>query len=81
MIYFSNQFYHSKKNIQIVPKPPAYEESLQDILEGKKGIYVDHLYFPEEPQELPSECDDDEEPDYALDDEDMDNDLLNDIGI
>ena len=25
---------------QIVPKPPTYEESLQDILEGKKQIYV-----------------------------------------
>ena len=25
---------------QLVPKPPTYEESLQDILEGKKEIYV-----------------------------------------
>ena len=26
---------------QLVPKPPTYEESLQDILEGKKQISVD----------------------------------------
>ena len=58
---------------QLVPKPPTYEESLEDILEGKK-IYVD-------PQELPPEYDDDEEVDYAMDDEDISKDILNDIGI
>ena len=26
---------------QLVPKPPTYEESLADVLEGKKEIYVD----------------------------------------
>ena len=35
---------------QIVPKPPTYEESFQDIFEGEKQIYVDPQYFPEEPQ-------------------------------
>ena len=45
---------------QIVPKPPKYEESLADILEGKKEIYVDPKYFPEDPKELPPEYDDDE---------------------
>ena len=42
---------------QIVPKPPTYEESLKDILEGKKQIYVDPQYFPEEPQDMPPEED------------------------
>ena len=65
---------------QIVPKPPTYEESLQDLLEGKKEIYVDPQYFPEEP-ELPLEYDEDNEIDYALDDEDMDNEILDDLGI
>ena len=65
---------------QLVPKPPTYEESLQDLLEGKKEIYVDPQYFPEEP-ELPPEYDEDEEIDYALDDEDMDNEILGDLGI
>ena len=46
---------------QIVPKPPTYEESLKDILEGKKQIYVDPQYFPEEPQDLPPEYEEDEE--------------------
>ena len=55
---------------QIVPKPPTYEESLKDILEGKKQIYVDPQYFPEESQDMPPEYEEDEEIDYALDDED-----------
>ena len=65
---------------QLVPKPPTYEESLQDLLEGKKEIYVDPQYFPQEP-ELPPEYDEDEEIDYALDDEDMDNETLGDLGV
>ena len=44
---------------QIVPKPPTYEESLKDILEGKKQIYVDPQYFPEEPQDMPPEYEED----------------------
>ena len=63
-----------------MPKPPTYEESLQDLLEGKKEIYVDPQYFPKEP-ELPPEYDDDDEIDYGLDDEDMDNEILNDLGL
>ena len=43
---------------QIVPKPPMYEESLKDVLEGKKEIYVDPQYLPQEPQEMPPEYDD-----------------------
>ena len=65
---------------QLVPKPPTYEESLQDLLEGKKEIYVDPKYFPEEP-ELPPEYDDDDEIDYGIDDEDMDNEILGDLGL
>ena len=65
---------------QLVPKPPTYEESLEDILEGKE-IYVDPQYFPQDPQELPPEYDDDEVVDYTMDDEDMTNNILDDIGI
>ena len=57
---------------QIVPKPPTYEESLKDILEGN---------FPEEPQDLPPEYDEDEEIDYALDDEDSANMILDDLDL
>ena len=66
---------------QIVPKPPTYEESLKDVLEGKKQIYVDPQYFPEEPQDMPPEYEEDEEIDYALDEEDSDNIILDDLGL
>ena len=66
---------------QIVPKPPAYEESLKDILEGKKQIYVDPQYFPEEPQDLPPEYEEDDEIDYALDEEDSANMILDELDL
>ena len=69
---------------QIVPKPPTYEESLKDVLEGKKQIYVDPQYFPEEPQDMPPEYEEDEEDeeiDYALDEEDSANYILDDLGL
>ena len=50
-------------------------------MEGKKEIYVDPQYFPQDPQELPPEYADNEEVDYALDDEDMTNKILDDVGI
>ena len=66
---------------QIVPKPPAYEESLKDILEGKKQIYVDPQYFPDEPQDLPPEYEEDGEIDYALDEEDSANMILDELEL
>ena len=63
---------------QIVPKLPTYEESLKDILEGKKQIYVNPQYFPEEPQDMPPEY---EEIDYALDKEDSANMILDELGL
>ena len=66
---------------QIVPKPPTYEESLKDVLEGKKQIYVYPQYFPEEPQDMPPEYEEDEEIDYALDEEDSANMILDDLGL
>ena len=77
---------------QLVPKPPTYKESLEDILKEKE-IYVDPQSFPQNlqelphhqelphPQELPPEYDDDEGVDYAIDDEDKINEIFNDIGI
>ena len=66
---------------QIVPKPPTYEESLKDVLGGKKQIYVDPQYSPEEPQDMPPEYEEDEEIDYALDEEDSANMILDDLGL
>ena len=65
---------------QLVPKPPTYEESLQDLLEGKREIHVDPKYFPEEPK-LPPEYDYGDEIDYGIDDEDMDKEILGDLGL
>jgi len=59
---------------QIIPKPPTYEESLKDVLEGKKEIYVD-------PQYLPPEYDHDEVPAFEIADEGMANKMLDDIGV
>ena len=66
---------------QIVPKPPTYKESLEDVLEGKKQIYVNPQYFPEEPQDMPPEYEEDEEIDYALEEEDSVNMILDDLGL
>ena len=65
---------------QLVATPATYEESLEDILAGNKEIYMDPQYFPQEPQELPPEYDNDEV-EYALDDEDVNNEILNDLGL
>ena len=51
---------------QIVPKPPTYEESLKDVLEA---------------QDMPPEYEEDEEIDYALDEEDSVNMILDDLGL
>ena len=59
---------------QIVPKPPTYEESLKYVLEGKKQTYVD-------PQDMPPEYEEDEEIDYALDEEDSANMILDDLEL
>ena len=65
---------------QIALKPPTYDESMKDLLVGKKKIYVDPQYFPQD-QELPPEYDDDEVPDYAIDDDDIIKEQLDDIGV
>lgn len=59
---------------QIVPKSPTCKESLQDVFEGKKHIYVDSKYFPEVP---PPEY---EDIDYGMDDEDAAEAVLEDVG-
>ena len=80
MIFFDEGLVPENKK-QIVPKPPTYEESLKDILEGKKQIYVDPQYFPEEPQDMPPEYEEDEEIDYALDEEDSANMILDELEL
>ena len=65
---------------QILPKPPTYELSFKDVLEGEKQIYVDPQNFPEKESELPpAYCD--EEIDCGLADEYNDNMILDDLGL
>ena len=49
-------------------------------MEGEKQIRFNPQYFPET-QNLPPEYEEDDEVDYGLDDEDMDNEILNELGI
>ena len=69
---------------QLVPKLPTYEESVKDLLEGNKDFYINPKYFSQKPQELPPKYDDDDdnnEVDYSLDNEYMDNKILNDMKL
>jgi len=50
MIHFDRPVLPENAN-QIVPKPPTYDESLKDVLEGKKEIYVDRQYLSQQPPE------------------------------
>ena len=77
---FDEQPVPPQQEKQMVPKPPTYEESLEDILKGKE-IYVDPQYFPQDPQELPPEYDENEEIDYTIDDNDLSNKILDDVGL
>ena len=70
-----------QQNKQIVPKPPTYEESLQDVLEGKKQIYMNPDNIQPGDGELLPEYGDDDEIDCASDDEDTINTKLDDISI
>ena len=54
---------------------------MKDVLERQKEIYVDPQYFPETVSEQPPEYDDDEVPDYGLDDEDIANETQDDMGV
>ena len=78
---FDEQPVPPQRDKQTIPKPPTYEESLQDVIEGKKEIYVDPQYLPQDPKEPPPEYDEDEEIDYSIDDYDLSNKILDDVGI
>ena len=77
---FDEQPVSPESEKQIMLKPPSYEESLKDLLDGKKEIYIDPQYFPQN-QDLPPEYDDDEVPDYAMDNDDITKEQLDDIGL
>ena len=65
---------------QLVPKPPSYEDVLEDLASGKKQIYIDPEYMYE-PKDLPPEYEEEEVPDYNLLEEDRINQALDKLGI
>ena len=65
---------------QLVPKPPSYEDVLEDLASGKKQMYIDPEYMYE-PEDLPPEYEEEEVPDYNLLEEDRINQALDQLGI
>ena len=65
---------------QLVPKPPSYEDVLEDLASGKKQMYIDPEYMYE-PEDLPPEYEEEEVPDYNILEEDRINQALDQLGI
>ena len=65
---------------QLVPKPPSYEDVLEDLASGKKQMYIDPEYMYE-PEDLPPEYEEEEVPDYNILEEDAINQVLDKLNI
>ena len=76
---FSEQV-QPQDNKQLVPKPPSYEDVLEDIASGKKEMYIDPEYM-HAPEDLPPGYEEGEGPDYALIEEDAVNQALDKLNI
>ena len=64
---------------QLVPKPPSYEDVLEDLALGEKQIHIDREYIYE-PEDLPPEYEE-EVPDYAIIEEDRINEALDELNF
>ena len=69
-----------QNNKQLVPKPPPYEDVLEELASGKKKMYIDPEYMYK-PEDLPPEYEEEEGPDYAIIEEDQINEVLDKLGI
>ena len=63
-----------QNNKQLVPKPPSYQDVLDELASGEKKMYIDPEYMSK-PEDLPPEYEEEEEeeeegPDYAIIEED-----------
>ena len=65
---------------QLVPKPPSYEDVLEDIAYGKKEMYIDPEYMYES-ENLPPGYGEEEGPDYTIIEEDAVNQALDKLNI
>ena len=63
-----------QNNKQLVPKPPSYQDVLEDLASGGKSLYV-------EPDDLPPEYEEEEVPDYNIFEEDQINQVLDNFEI
>ena len=70
-----------QNNKQLVPKPPSYEDVLEELASGEKKMYIDPEYMYE-PEDLPPEYEEEEEgPDYAIIEEDRINEVLDKLDL
>ena len=66
---------------QLIPKPPSYEDVLEDLASGKKQMYIDPEYMYK-PEDLPPEYEEEEEgPDYEILEEDEINRVLDEYNL
>ena len=68
-----------QNNKQLVPKPPPYEDVLEELASGEKKMYIDPEYMYE-PEDLPPEYEE-EGPDYAIIEEDRINEVLDKLDL
>ena len=63
---------------QLVPKPPSYEDILEDLASGEKSLYVEpeYMYEPEDP-----EYEDEDGPNYEIIEEDRINQALDALSL
>ena len=69
-----------QNNKQLVPKPPPYEDVLEELASGEKKMYIDPEYMYK-PKDLPPEYEEEEGPDYAIIEEDQINEVLDKLNI
>ena len=67
-----------QNNKQLVPKPPPYEDVLEELASGEKKMYIDPEYMYK-PKDLPPEYE--EGPDYAIFEEDQINEVLDKLDL
>ena len=69
-----------QNNKQLVPKPPPYEDVLEELASGERKMYIDPEYMYK-PKDLPPEYEEEEGPDYAIIEEDQINEVLDKLDL
>ena len=69
-----------QNNKQLVPKPPSYEDVLEDLASGENKMYIDPEYMYE-PEDLPPEYEEEDGLDYGIIEEDRINEALDGLSL